>query len=703
MHSMNPFFRTTFAAAAACPVVLSSAPETLDETVVEATRETLTSPGVEASREALARVAGGTDLVEADVFRERRTTNLPDLFAFTPGVFAAARAGGEESRLSIRGSGLQRTFHGRGIKLLLDGIPLNELDGSFDFQALDPLAASHVEVFRGANALRHGASTLGGAIQFVMPSGASMDGGLFRVEAGSFDTFKVQLAGGGTAGDADLFASFTHSESGGFRDYNAQRNERLFASAAYRPADHIESRFYLIAADADSELPGSLTKAQLRDDPRQAVPGNILRGDKRDFQLLRLANRTVWELDDSRVEMSAGWSHKELDHPIFYLNTGAFATGPGTIDQKTDTVSAEIRWTKKGEISGRDNSFTLGFSPWGGWGEQRNAENLPGRADGRVFGRFDFEAWNHEAYLENELMLRDDLALIAGLQAVHATRETRDRFLADGDDSARSHYDVLNPKIGLRWDADRSTQIFANFSRSFEPPTFSELSAYQSGFGPGALPGVRASSVDDQHGWTLEIGTRGKRGRFVWDLALYHAWLEDELLALNDAFGAPLGTINGGDTIHRGAEASLAVDLFESATGDTLAWRTVYQLGDFRFDGHPVYGNNRLAGLPRHLLRSELIYRHACGFYFGPGIEWMAEKYAVDHANTLFADPYLLVNFRAGYRKEDHWSAFLEFRNITDEKYAATTGVIANAGGADSAQFLPGDGFAVYGGFELEF
>src|SRR5690606_3330227 len=108
--------------------------------------------------------------------------------------------------------------------------------------------------------------------------------------------------------------------------------------------------------------------------------------------------------------------------------------------------------------------------------------------------------------------------------------------------------------------------------------------------------------------------------------------------------------------IHRGAEASLAVDLFESATGDTLAWRTVYQLGDFRFDGHPVYGNNRLAGLPRHLLRSELIYRHACGFYFGPGIEWMAEKYAVDHANTLFADPYLLVNFRAGYRKEDHWS-----------------------------------------------
>lgn len=628
--------------------------------------------------------------------------NLPDLFAYTPGVFAAARSGGEESRLSIRGSGLQRTFHGRGIKLLLDGIPLNELDGSFDFQSLDPLAASHVEVYRGANALRYGSGTLGGAIRFVMPSGVTGEGRRVRVEAGSFDTFKFQLVGGSASNDADLFASLTHSEMGGYRDYNGQRNERFFSSFAIRPDDHVESRFYLIAAESDSQLPGSLTKAEMKDNPRQAAAGNVLRGDKRDFQLIRLANRTVWEWEDSSAELSVGWSHKELDHPIFYLNTGAFATGPGTIDQKTDTVSAEFRWTKSGELAGLDHRFTFGISPWGGWGEQRNVENLSGRADGRVFGRFDYEAWNYEAYLESELMLREDLALITGLQAVHATRRIRDRYQADGDDSFRTRFQALNPKLGLRWDAEPDVQMFANLSRSFEPPTFSELTATQSGFGPGAVPALRAATVDDQSGWTLEVGTRGEKGKFSWDLALYHAWLDDELLALNDAFGAPLGTVNGGDTIHRGVEASFAVDLFESESG-RLTWRTVYQLGDHRFEDHPQYGGNRLAGLPRHLLRSEWIYHHSSGFYFGPGIEWMAEKYPVDHANTLFADPYLLVNFRAGYRKEDRWSAFLEFRNLTDEVHAATTGVIADAGGADSAQFLPGDGFAVYGGFELEF
>jgi len=58
-------------------------------------------------------------------------------------VFVQPRYGSEESRLSIRGSGLQRTFHGRGLKLLQDGVPLNLADGGFDFQAVEPLVSRY--------------------------------------------------------------------------------------------------------------------------------------------------------------------------------------------------------------------------------------------------------------------------------------------------------------------------------------------------------------------------------------------------------------------------------------------------------------------------------------------------------------------------------------------------------------------------------
>jgi iron complex outermembrane receptor protein len=53
-----------------------------------------------------------------------------------------------------------------------------------------------------------------------------------------------------------------------------------------------------------------------------------------------------------------------------------------------------------------------------------------------------------------------------------------------------------------------------------------------------------------------------------------------------------------------------------------------------------------------------------------------------------------------GWRSERGFSAYVEVKNLADINYAATTGVIANAGGADAAQFSPGDGRAFYAGFE---
>ena len=44
----------------------------------------------------------------------------------------------------------------------------------------------------------------------------------------------------------------------------------------------------------------------------------------------------------------------------------------------------------------------------------------------------------------------------------------------------------------------------------------------------------------------------------------------------------------------------------------------------------------------------------------------------------------------------------MEVRNLTDKRYAATTGVLTDSRlpGAVAAQFLPGDGRAIYTGIE---
>src|SRR5690349_14785578 len=67
---------------------------------------------------------GGSDLVMASEYKNRVAVSLRDALAFSPGVYAQPRFG-QEIRLSIRGSGISRSYHMRGLTLLQDGIPIN--------------------------------------------------------------------------------------------------------------------------------------------------------------------------------------------------------------------------------------------------------------------------------------------------------------------------------------------------------------------------------------------------------------------------------------------------------------------------------------------------------------------------------------------------------------------------------------------------
>ena len=61
------------------------------------------------------------------------------------------------------------------------------------------------------------------------------------------------------------------------------------------------------------------------------------------------------------------------------------------------------------------------------------------------------------------------------------------------------------------------------------------------------------------------------------------------------------------------------------------------------------------------------------------------------------------LGFKVGRRLENGISWFVEAKNLTDERYAATTGVVANAGpnpASTSRSFLPGDGRGVFAGVE---
>lgn len=629
---------------------------------------------IDTARARLAERAGATAVIDAETYRDGRVSTLADALGFAAGVFVQPRFGAEEARLSIRGSGLQRTFHGRGIQLLQDGSPLNLADGGFDFQAVEPLSTRYIAVYRGANALEYGSATLGGAIDFVSPTGRDAAPLSLRAELGSFGYRRAQVALAGARGESDGYLSVTGFAQDGFRDHAEQENYRLFANAGHRFGDNLAGRVYLTHVDTRSALPGSLTFAEFARDSALAAPGNLTLDQRRDFVLDRVAGTLRWTPQPGReLRVSAYYADKSLDHPIFQV-----------LRQDSRDVGIDARWRSEGTLGGRRSVLVFGLSAAQGDIDDDRFVNVGGAPGARTNAARQ-RARNLTVYIEQQTWLTERFALSIGAQSLRATRRSCDRFITGGRDESFDIRDTgFSPKLGARWTLGDGIETFANLSRSFEPPSFGELVG-----GPGV------TQVDPQKATSAEVGLRVNRERLSIDAALYRARIDGELLSLTDGAGNPLGTVNADRTLHQGLEFGLGWSF-----ADDFTLSANYLWNDFRFDDDAVFGDNRLAGVPEHQLRLQLRWSMGERFFLAPNLEWSPEKAWIDHANTLSAPGYTLVGLKLGGNIGERWSWFVDGRNLTDRRWVASTGVVADARGLDGRYLLPGDGRAVYAGLQ---
>lgn len=645
----------------------------------------LTVPTTAEARAEINRTPGAVDVVGGDEFQNSTpAATIKDVLDYVPGVFVQPKWG-EDSRLSIRGSGLSRNFHLRGLQLYMDGIPISTADGFGDFQEIDPTAYRYVEVYKGGNALRFGANSLGGALNFVMPTGYDADAFGTRVDIGSFGFHKLSVSSGGVYGAADYFISGTWQEQDGFRDHSDGESVRGSMNVGYRLTENIETRFYLNANSVDQRIPGSLTKDAALASPKSAAAINEINDWQRNIDTLRVANKTTVRLDQgTTVEFGAFYVDRHLMHPIFlwldydYEDYGAFAR---LYDERT--------------IAGHKNRFIAGANLHNGDVDAKQFGIGPGAVKGPLVVRTLDESKNLAVYAENTFYLTNELAIVGGTQFLHAERETT---AIQGATSGRNSFDLWSPKAGLLYELSSSSQLFANVSRSAEIPSFGENKAI----------GSTDFNARAQRATTFEIGTRGRTEDFNWELALYRSNIDNELMCVAPFPVANFCVVaNADETIHQGIEAGFGAALIkgileQDGSPDALWLNAAYTYSDFRFDNDPLFGNNDLPGAPRHFVRAELLYKHPSGVYFGPNVEWVPDAYYVDSANTLDTKAYALWGLKLGYDNGGAWSAYVEGRNLSDEKYIASSGITNVADPATSNLFEPGTGRAVYAGVQVK-
>ncbi len=649
----------------------------------EETGFSLTVPNNKDAEEEINRTPGGVDLVTREEIENRFIVSYEDSLSFVPGVYAQKRFG-EEVRLSIRGSGLSRGFHLRGLNLLQDGIPFNRVDGAGDFQELDNFTTQRLEVHKGGNALKYGGTTLGGSINTISKTGKSDPGYRITVEGGSYETYRMNLQGGMALSDTDLFVSLTGMKSAGFRDHDDQENIKFNANIGTRIGSMAETRFYITANDIDQELPGSVSRSVALNDPETANASSISSDWKRDIRSFRLSNKTSFELgDDEQIDVGGFINVKDLFHPITPF--------VGVIDQQSRDGGLFAEFTGLTNIQDHDNRFRVGLIGQYGFTDARVFQNISG-SKGALTADADQEASSIALYGENQFSLTPELALVTGAQLVWSKRKVTDKITPSESDSKT--YTAFNPKIGLLYEPAQDIQLFANISRSDETPTFSELT--QSGT-TGFTP------VDSQKAWTVELGSRGSYGRATWDLSLYRSWIRDEMLQFTTGPGIPASTFNADKTVHQGIELGFGLLLADGlfSEKDRLSWKNSYTFADFFFDGDAQYGDNNIPGQARHFYQSELRYEHQAGWFIAPNIE-VSSAADVDFENTLTAPGYALLNLSAGYRINENINLYLDARNLLDRNYISTFSTIVNTAG-NTAVFYPGEGLRAFAGMRVTF
>ena len=620
---------------------------------------------------------------------------MKDALDYVPGVFVQPKWG-DDSRLSIRGSGLSRNFHGRGVQLMMDGIiPISTADGASDFQEIDPTAYRYIEVYKGANALRFGANSLGGAINFVMPTGYDADLFGARVDVGSFGFHKLAASSGGVAGPADYFITGTWQEQDGFRDHSDGESVRGAMNLGYRLSPDMETRFYINANYVRQRIPGAVTKQEALSNPSGAFarPGlggtgfgndNVDRDYQRNLDTVRVANRTTIRVAPGTVvEVGGFYLDRHLDHPIFNV-----------LDNQHDEMGGFARIVDDGLIGGFRNRFVAGVSRHDGDVRARQYQNVLGRR-GALAADAMQSSENTVVYAENSFFVLPDVALVTGAQYVRVAREVQDDFLSNGNQSGAADFEFWSPKGGVVWDVTSNAQVFGNISRSGEAPTFGEIT----------LNPAATISLKVQRATTYEIGTRGSVDGFTWDLALYRADIKNEFQCLAVGATGSCTQVNLNDTIHQGVEVGGGARLWEglwerNARKDAIWFNAAYTFSDFRFDNDPVFGDNELPGAPRHFLRAELLYKHPTGVYLGPNVEWVPQAYYVDSANTLATEAYALWGAKLGFDDGGPITAYIEGRNLSDEAYISSASIATKAD-ATSTLFEPGNGRAVYAGVQV--
>ena len=653
-----------------------------DETAVELAPLLITSP--RSTTRWLSTPAAVT-VIDAAAAPGEQNLALDALLARVPGVFSLNRYNlAQGLRPAIRGFGARGNFGVRGIRVLVDGVPLTMPDGQTELDGLDLGLVERMEVLRGPASVLYG-NAAGGVLAIETREPPAIPSMQLDLSAAGLGYQRLRGEIGGSEGNLGGLLAFNSTVLDGYREHShAQTNSLTGKLHWYAPTGRLRLNFNAI--DNRAEDPGGLTAAQVKADRRQAAPENLLYDADEYIRQQRLG--LVW--DGYAAGADEYQLRSYLGHREFGNRLGFEPRGQTTFKRYFSGVGGQ--YSHHRELVGLPHKITTGFDLEAQRDDRRRYDNLLGER-GQLRQQQDESALSQGLFIEDQIDLSEQWQATLGLRYDQVRLAVDDFYLADNrDDSGSRSLEDWNHSAGLSYRFTPQQSVYARLASSFETPTISELANPQGGGFNTALQPAQAFS--------RELGIKGEWPSLRYSLSVYRIELEDELVA----FSLPTQSgrnfyRNAGQSLRDGLELSL-----DWQFADAWRWSAAYAYNRYRFEDYQTtagdFSGKRIPGIPRQTLFSELAYEHQGG-YVRLGVTAQTRVYAND-ANTQSAPGYALFNLRLGKRfqvGEQSLEPYLGIDNLLGREYFDNLRI--NDGNA--RYFEPGPGRTLYAGLRVLF
>jgi iron complex outermembrane receptor protein len=633
------------------------------------------------------------DAVTGNEIRDARTgANLSEIAPRIPGVVINYRAtAAQELSISTRGFGARSQFGVKGIRIYADGIPLNSADGQGQAGSINIDTLGQIEFLRGPFSALYGNSS-GGVVQAFTRDGAKDPTLTVGVSSGTWHTNKQSVTAEGQAGPVNYILNTYQYVSDGYRDFSQYRRDNFNGKISYQFS--ADTKFTFVGNYMDQPYtndPNALTPAQYITNSRSAGT-NAISTNSRLYRINSyggiIIDHNLSEKDSFRL-MAYNGSRSNLQ----YLTTGAAS------EIIRDTEGFDFRWTRKDLFLNRPLNFTAGLA-YDSMEDIRSRYTYTGTGSYTPLlttstsnRREEQKAFNVDQYMQASYEPTDKILLIAGLRRSRVNIQNNDLYFGDCvgrptacDSTGQVTYTNTSPVAGITFKVTPTLNIYANYGRGFETPTFAETtySDASSGAGPN-LSMVPSKSKNYEIGLKTFVTSNTRI-----NVALFKVDTKNEIVVVANS-GSQNQYDSTANTERKGIEFSL-----DSRLPYNFNFYQTYTYLDSEFKnsftntvGGFVAAGNRLSGVYKNTAYTELSWKYPA-LNFSSAIEniYFSDVHGYDsNAASNKADAFSIVNLRASLKHSyNNWnfSEFARAENVFDEKY------VGNVRVNNSATFEPG-------------